>query len=395
MLSQQRIILTFVILIAAGILYLWWRPAAVEVETAAAERGPMSVTVDEEGETRVRNRFVVAAPLSGRVERITLDEGDVVAEGDIVVRMYPLPLDPRTVAESTARLDAAQAANREADARVEQARAALEQAVRAAGRARRLGKDGTISAEELELAVLQETTRRKDLEAAEFAARRADYDVKAAQAALLATAGGAQSNSEDKVEVELRSPVNGSVLRVFEESERVVSVGTPLLEIGDPAALEVVVDLLSTDAVLVRPQAPMLVDDWGGNGALEAQVRLVEPSGFTKISALGVEEQRVNVIADFVDPPGALGDGYRVEARIVVWKGDDVRKIPSSALFRRKGAWNVFVVEDGRARHREVEIGHRNPTEVQIVSGLEEGETVILHPSDLLDEGVRVVSAND
>jgi HlyD family secretion protein len=391
MLSQRRIISTFILLIVVGLAYLWLRPAAVHVETAVAARGPMQVTVDEEGETRVRDRFVVAAPLSGRVERITLDAGDRVEEGAVVVRMFPLPLDPRTVAEGEAHLNAAQAAKREAAARVEQARAALDQAVRAAGRARRLATNGTISAEELELAVLQETTRQKELEAAEFTARRADYEVTAAEAALLAASGRTDGSAD--VEVELRSPVSGAVLRVLEESERVVGVGTPLLEIGDPTNLEIVIDILSTDAVPVRPQAPILIEDWGTNEeVLQARVRLVEPSGFTKLSALGVEEQRVNVIADFVDTPAALGDGYRVEARIVIWKNDDVLKVPSSALFRRRGTWSVFVVEGGKARHRDVEIGHRNPLEAEIVQGLTGGETVILHPSDLLDDGVRVTT---
>jgi len=387
MVSQRRIVLTFVAVILAGLGYLWLRPKPVQVETAQAARGPMQVTVDEEGETRVRDRFVVAAPLSGRVERITLDEGDRVSAGSVVARMFPQPLDPRTLAEGSAHLEGAQAAKREAAARVEQARAAVEQARRAATRARHLSKDGTISAEELELAVLEETTRQKELEAAEFSARKADYEVQAAEGALLAASGRTDGSN---AEFELHSPVDGTVLRVREESERVVSVGTPLLEIGDPTALEIVIDILSGDAVPVRPDAPVLIEDWGGDHPLLGRVRLVEPSGFTKVSALGVEEQRVNVVADFVDKPGTMGDGYRVEARIVVWKSDDVLKIPSSALFRRRSAWNVFVVVDRASRYREVEIGHRNPLEVEIVKGLDAGETVILHPSDLLDDGVRV-----
>ena len=388
MLSQRRIVLTFVGLIVAGLAYLWFRPAAVRVETAVATRGTLQVTVDEEGETRVRDRFVVAAPLSGRVERITLDAGDQVEEGAVVARMFPQPLDPRTIAEGAAHLAAAQAAKREATARVEQARAAVDQAVRAADRARRLSTNGTISTEELELAVLNETTRQKELEAAEFTAHKADYEVRAAEAALLAASG--QTDGNPNAAVELRAPIRGAVLRVLEESERVVTVGTPLLELGDPSSLEIVIDILSTDAVPVRPQAPVLIEEWGGPGALQARVRLVEPSGFTKISALGVEEQRVNVIADFVDGAAKLGDGYRIEARIVVWEGDSVLKIPSSALFRRREAWNVFVVDGNKASRRAVEIGHRNPFEVEVLSGLREGDTVIVHPSDLLDEGVRL-----
>jgi HlyD family secretion protein len=187
--------------------------------------------------------------------------------------------------------------------------------------------------------------------------------------------------------------VTGRVLRVIEESERVVPVGAPLLEIGDPRALEVVVDVLSADAVKVRPGADVVFEDWGGERTLEGRVRLVEPSGFTKVSALGVEEQRVNVIADFVEPPAMLADGYRLEARIVVWEGADVLTIPASALFRRGGTWEVFAVVDGRARRRGVTLGHRTPARVEVIGGLDAGDVVVLHPSDLVGDGTRVAPA--
>jgi HlyD family secretion protein len=391
---RRRLSILLVGAVAAALLGLLLRRPPVRVETAIAERGPLRVTIDEEGRTRVRDRFVVAAPVAGRLERIALKAGAIVEKDAVVARMHPLPLDPRTHAEAKARLEAAEAGRREADARVAQVRAALEQAQRAARRARQLARPGTISAEELELAELAETSRQKELEAALFAATVAEHNVEAARAALLAP-GGSEINvsrCDDSTGpcLAIHAPVGGRVLRVLEESERVVAVGTPLLEIGDPASLEVVIDVLSADAVKVTPGATVLVEDWGGDRTLEARVRLVEPSGFTKVSALGVEEQRVNVIADFVAAPAGLADGYRIEGRIVVWEGADVLKVPSSALFRRGGEWNVFVVENGRAVRRAIEVGHRNPLDVEVRQGLEPGARVVLHPSDLITEGVRV-----
>jgi HlyD family secretion protein len=376
-------------LVGAGVLVL--RPPPLPVETAPVSRGTLRVTIDEDGETRVRDRFVIAAPVAGRLHRITLDEGDSVEQGSVVARMNPLPLDPRALAEASARLDGAEAAKREADARVEQARAALAQAERAGRRARQLARDGTISTEERERADLEETTAARQLDAALFAARAADHNVHAARAALLAPGGTAVTPCADDnaVCVELRSPGRGNILRVLEESERVVAFGTPLIELGDPARLEVVIDVLSIDAVKVKPGSEVWIEEWGGEQVLRGRVRLVEPSAFTKVSALGVEEQRVNVIADFVEPVAGLGDGYRVEARIVIWEGE-VSRIATSALFRHAGEWSVFVAEGGRARRRVIAIGRRNAAEVEVREGLEEGERVILHPSDLLEEGSRV-----
>lgn len=383
------------LVVALGLLVVYLRPAAVRVDVARATRGPMQVTVDEEGMTRVRDRFVITAPVAGRVERIPLHQGDLVQTGTLAARLYPAPLDPRTRAEASAHLESTQAAKRAADARVEQARAAAEQARRSAQRARRLRAAGTLSAEERELAELAEATADKELEAATFAARAADYDVQAARAALLAPGGEETALVATCVPgagscMELRSPITGRVLRVPHESERVVAAGEPLVELGDPTQMEIVVDVLSTDAVKVRAGAPVLVEDWGGEGTLHARVRLVEPSGVTKVSALGVEEQRVDVIADFTEVPTPLGDGFRLEARIVVWDADGILKVPSSALFRRGALWNVFVVDGGRARHRDVETGQRNSREVEILRGLKEGELVILHPSDEIGDGVRV-----
>jgi HlyD family secretion protein len=376
--------------------FLTFRPAPVRVDTARVERGRMRVSVDEEGRTRVRDRFTIAAPIAGRLARIVLDAGDPVQRGTVVARMQPLPLDPRSRAEAVAHLDAAEAAWHEADVRVEHARAAFNQAQRSATRARQLGAAGTIGKEERELAELAETARQKELDAATFAAQAAAYNLEAARAALMAPdnqdnqAMVAACETQPRGCLELRSPVDGQVLKVMEESERVVALGTPLLELGDTHALEVVVDVLSADAVQIKPGALMQIEEWGGKQPLQAHVRLVEPSAFTKVSALGVEEQRVNVVGDFVTAPAPLADGYRVEARIVVWEAEDVVKVPTSALFRRDGAWNVFVVDGGRARRRTLHTGRRSALEAQVLDGLNEGDVVIVHPSDQVDEGVRV-----
>jgi HlyD family secretion protein len=383
--------------IVLAVIVVFLLPTVHEVDVEKVRRGPLTVTVDEEGETRVRDRFVVAAPIAGRLERISLKAGALVDNGSVVARIYPLQLDPRAQAEAAARLDAAQAARREAEARVAQADAALRQASRSAQRARQLARPGTISAEELELAELAETSRTKELEAARFAATVAEHNVAAAKAALLST------NPSDEMPgcgdgsapcIAVKAPVGGRILRVVEESERVVPVGSPLVEIGDPAQLEIVIDVLSADAVKIEAGAAVIVEDWGGDRALAARVRLVEPSGFTKLSALGVEEQRVNVIADFVDRPTNLADGYRLEARIVVWQGADVLQVPTSALFRRGGEWFVFVVAGDRARRRAVRVGHRSSIDAEILEGLEVDEAVILHPSDLIDDGVHVRPAS-
>jgi HlyD family secretion protein len=378
------------VLALSGLLWLL-RPSPVRVELGGVERGPLEVIVDEEGRTRVRQRYVVAAPVTGRLERIALDEGDAVAAGAVVARVSPAPLDPRGAAQAQARLEAALAARREAQARVGQSEAALAQAERELRRARSLAASGTLAEQGLEQAELARTSRDRERDAALEAADAAAHEVEAARAALLVGGGGEAAGSTGSgAVIEVLAPTAGRVLRIHEKSARVVAVGTPLLEIGDPADLEIVVDVLSADAVRVRPGDEMRLEAWGGDDALRARVRRVEPSGFTKLSALGVEEQRVNVIADFVDPPGALGDGYRLEARIIVWRGDDVLRAPASAIFRRGGDWQVFAAEDGRARLRAIEIGHRGPDAVEIRGGLDAGEQLVLHPTDRVEDGVRI-----
>lgn len=359
--------------------FLFLRPTALVVETARAARRPLLVTIDEEGETRVRDRYVVAAPVAGRVARISLREGNAVRPGGVVARVFPAPLDPRTRAEARAQRDAAEDAQRAAATAVVQARLAHDQAHRAWQRAERMAVENAIAPAEREQAELEEATRARELESAEFRAQAATHDVELARATLAGAAGP----------LEIHSPVAGLVLRVYEPSERVVGAGAPLLEIGDPSRLEIIADLLSSDAVRVPAGARVLIAGWGGD-TLRGRVRLVEPSAFTKVSALGVEEQRVNVIADFLDSPGSLADRYRVEIRVVTWQSDSVLTVPTSALFRQGDGWGVYVVAGGKARVRTVVVGHRTAFDAEILGGLDPGMVVVRHPSDRMTDGVRV-----
>ncbi len=365
------------------------RPAPTPVEVAVVRRAPLRVTVDEEGRTRVVDRFLVAAPVTGRVARIALEAGDSVRAGQVVATLVPQPLDPRSEEAARARLEAALDAGREAEAAVREARAARDQAERDLARAERLAAAGSISAQQLESARLDAHTKADALEAADFRAQSAAHDAEAARAQLLASdpAGGRAPT------VAVRSPVAGRILRVPEPSERVVPVGTTLVEVGDPGRLEVYADLLSEDAVRVQPGQPMLVENWGGPGALRARVRRVEPSGFTKVSALGVEEQRVRVVGDFDTLPPGLGDGFRVDVRVVLWSGDSVVQVPSTALFREGERWQVFGVRGGRARRVDLELGHRAADAAEVRHGLALGDTVVRQPSDRLTDGTRVKPA--
>ncbi len=394
----RRALLAGIAIAAVGTLVFVFRSPPVPVETAEADRGPLLVTVDEEGETRVRDRFVVAAPTAGRVQRIALDAGDAVETGAVVARLHPAPLDRRTRAAAEARIEAAQAHLAAAGAAVRSAEAAFAQAGRDARRMERLHAAGSAAEGQLERTLLEETTRRQGLLAARSAATAATHELEEARATLLAAEGGdgeSRSACGGEACIELRAPVSGRILRVPEKSERVVGAGAPLLEIGDPSALEIVVDVLSPDAVRIQPGARMLLDRWGGDDVIAAHVRYVEPSGFRKISTLGVEEQRVNVIGDFDDHPEGLGDGFRVEARIVVFESTDVLRVPASALFRHGQGFAVFVVDGGRARRREIEIGERGSGFASVRSGLEAGERVVLHPSDRIGDGVRVREESD
>jgi HlyD family secretion protein len=377
----------------AALLAFALRPRGVAVETAAVTVGPLEVTLDEEGMTRVRERFVVSAPVAGRVLRQELEPGDPVTAGKTVLATFrpsdPIPLDARSRAEAEAAVEAAEAALGRARALREQVAGELDYARAETERYRELYEEGISSKERLDQADLQQRTRREALQAADFAIRTAEGELQAARARLVqATAtpgeGGALS---------LLSPIEGVVLRVLRESEAVVPAGEPLVEVGDPSDLEIVADYLSSDAVTIEPGDRARVTRWGGD-PLDAVVQRVEPSGFTKISALGVEEQRVNVVLDLAERPALeLGDGYRVETEVIVWAEEEVLRVPVGAIFRFGGdgdEWATYVVEEGEARLRAIRIGRRNERSAQVLDGLAEGDRVILHAGDEVAEGMRV-----
>jgi HlyD family secretion protein len=377
-------------LIVGGLVAVALWPSTVAVDVATVSRGPLVVTVDEEGQTRVRQRYVVSAPVSGRVLRIDLEPGDPVKRNDIVARVQPEApplLDARTRAEAQAAVAAAQAALGRARAEAQRASAALAQAERERTRAGQMLAAGVASQQEVDARQAELDVARENVNAAEFAVRAAESDLQRAQARL------APAPATTGAVVSVRAPADGVVLRRVRESESIVPAGEPLVEIGNPQDLEIVADLLSTDAVQVKPGSRAIVEQWGGARELAARVRRVEPSGFTKISALGVEEQRVNVILDFEDPAhawSALGDGYRVEVRIVLWESPDVLKVPTGALFREGTDWAVYVIANGRVRRTVVALGKQTGREAEVVSGITEGTRVVLYPGDTLTDGARI-----
>lgn len=389
---RARIGITLLGLAVAAGLFYGFMPRAVPVDTAAVTQGPMAVTVEEEGRTRVRDRYVVAAPVTGHLRRIDLKVGDQVKAGQVLALIEPLrsdALDPRSRAQAEARMQSARAALAAAQQNARAVDAQAELAQRELERAESLRGSGAVSADALDKA----RAEAKRSEAARLAAAHtvtvARFDLKTAQA-VLAQSERAPVPGET---FPVRAPADAEVLKLVHESEGTVQAGQPLIEIGNTRALEVEVEVLSTQAVKIGPGTKVLLERWGGDKTLAGVVRRVEPAGFTKISALGVEEQRVRVIVDFTSPPEQwqrLGDGYRVEAKFVVWEGTDVLQIPASALFRSNGGWAVFVVAGGRARLTPVKIGQRAGLTVQVLSGLKPGEQVISHPDDKTSDGVRV-----
>ena len=383
-------------LLALGLVFAF-RPRPVPVDLAAAARGALVVTIDEEGETRVRDVHVLSAPVSGRMRRIEAEAGDQVVAGETIVAeiepIDPTLLDVRSESEAQAAVRAAEAARDLAAAEVERAEANLAYARTEWERQRSLIERGAASQRDLDSAQREFRTSRAALETARAGYQERIFELDRARARLVSPLDSRERHGVCEC-IPLRAPVSGSVLRVLRESEGPVSAGDPLLEIGDPSRLEVVVELLSADAVRVAPGARAILEEWGGERPLEARVRRVEPYAFTKVSALGIEEQRVNVVLDLVDPEEhwrALGHGYRVEAKIVLWEGSEVLKLPLSALFRDGEAWAVFAVEDGVAQRRRVERGRHTGLEAEILSGLDEGETVVLYPSDRVESGLRVM----
>ncbi len=378
--------------LVAVLLVIALRPDVVSVDVAEVARGPMRVTIDEEGETRIRRRYVVSAPVTGRVERIDLEPGDRVVGGQTVVARVraetPPLLDARTRDELEAARAAASAALGQARAEEQRAKASLDLAQKELARERELDRSGLTSRQAVE-------QRDTAVRTADEAARAATYGVATASAELRRVESRLrpQSLNADGRVFPVLAPVTGVVLRRLRESEAMVAAGTPLVEVGDPNDLEVVADLLSTDAVQVTAGAAVRLERWGGDPVLTGRVRRVEPSGFMKVSALGVEEQRVNVVIDLDDPGAAaarLGDGFRTEVRIVTWESPDVVQVPVGALFRRGDQWTVYVFAGGTAALRPVTVGHRNGQSAEVTDGLTPGDVVILHPPDTLTDGARV-----
>ncbi len=368
-------------------------PQPVLVETNPVERAPLTVSIEEEGRTRVIDRYVVSAPVDGVACRVELDVGDPVEQGQLLLSITPLEsqvLDPRSRAQATAQVAAAESALRAAEEQVRTAAAAERLADAELKRFRQLMEKKLISRDALDKAIAESTTNRAAKRSADFQVEVARYELQAARSVLEYAAG---KPSEPFERVPIRSPVTGRILKVDHECEGPVRTGDPLLEVGNPSALEIEVDVLSADAVKIQTGMKVLFDRWGGEQALEGTVRIIEPVGFTKVSALGVEEQRVLVISDFTSPAEQwrrLGDGYRVEARFILWHDDDVLQVPASSLFRYNNGWAVFVIEGQRAKRREVTVGQRNGLRAQILDGLKEDELVINHPSDKVEDGRSV-----
>ena len=387
-----RILIGLIIVVLALAIFFAMRSPPMDVDVAEVTEGPMRVTINDEGETRVRDMFVISAPINGRLMRIDLDAGDpVIAGKTVVARIMPAQpdfLNARSEAETRAQIRSLDAVVQSATARIAQAEADRKlaaanferiDALYARGFATKTAHDAARAARDSSAARLTE---------ARGAAESARFELRALRARLMTPSASSSGGN-----LAVFSPVSGSVLRLTHESETPIAAGTPVIEIGDPADIEIVTDLLSGDAVKIKPGNKVLIDNWGGEKPLAGKVQRIEPFGFTKVSALGVEEQRVNVIIDFTDPIAArqrLGHGYRVIVRVVEWEGKEVLQAPISALFRNKGQWSVFVMRGGQAALVPVKIGRMNDERAQILRGLKAGDNVILHPSEKIDEGTRI-----
>ena len=387
-----------VVAIVAALGYGFW-PRPIPVDGVKVIRAPLTVTIDEEGKTRVIDRFVISAPVAGFARRIQLDVGDSVTQGQVLVELEPLRsqvLDPRSRAEAQARVAAARSALQVAEENSRAAQADADFATTELERMKRLRQTNSVSQEALEQAETRVRRTQANLRSAKFAVEVARFELDAAGTTLQYSA--AQETGGPPEKVAIRAPVNGNVLKLYRQSEGVVTAGQPLIEVGNPRALEVEVDVLSADAVRIKPGGRLLFYRWGGDTPLEGIVRVVEPVGFTKVSALGVEEQRVWVIADIASPPEhwqRLGDGYRVEASFILWEESQVLQVPVGALFRYGDGWALFAVENDQAQRRIVEVGQRNGMIAQVLSGVAEGDVVISHPADTVEDGraVRLRSA--
>lgn len=391
---RRLLLIVFVVLILAGLTYLLI-PGPVAVDVARVERGPMEVTVDDEGRTRVIDRYTVTAPLAGRMRRHDWRAGDAVRAGETLVRFEPTPADlqdPRTRDQAAALVQAGEATVQRTAAQLRAVESQRAFAQREMVRLERLVETDAAPLRELDEARTTLEIHEHQLDAARWNLRVAEHerDVRRAAYALY-TPGELRDDAPQAITI--AAPVTGSIFRLHEQSEAVIAAGTPLLEIGDPAQLEVVVEVLSEEAARIEAGMRVYLERWGGEQTLRGTVRHVEPSGFTDISALGVEEQRVNVIIDFDEPAEAfarLGDRFRVQARIVVWQEDDVLQIPTGALFRRDDRWMVYRIINGRAEPQQVSVGRQTALRAQVLARLEEGDEVILYPAQRIEPGTRV-----
>ena len=398
----KRILAIFAVVAVVGAIVYALIPAPVGVDIAVIGRGPLEVTVDEEGVAQIRDIFRVSAPIAGKLNRIPVHVGDTVrAQGAAVASIQPVEpslLDVRTMRELQAAADAARAAVGLAEAQVSSAEASQRLAASDLDRAKQLADKGAVSARALEKAVTDVDTARAAVEQAKANLALRQSELASAEAHLIQPGGSTVDNGRADCCVPVMSPIDGTVLKVLVESAQVVAAGTPLIEIGDPKDMEVVVHLLSSDAVEVKPAAPATLTDWGGDTPLNAYVRRIDPAAYTKVSALGVEEQRVDATLEISDPYGkwqGLGHEYRVMAHIRTWKGGDVVKVPVGALFRHGADWNVFRVVDGKARLTRILLGHRNSHYGEVLQGLTAGDTVVLHPSDQVTDGASVAPRPD
>ncbi|MBK1815468.1 HlyD family efflux transporter periplasmic adaptor subunit [Luteolibacter yonseiensis] len=380
--------LVLVALIAWG---LWPKP--VVIETGLVARGPLTVRVSEEGKTRVRNRYIVAAPVAGKMRRVPLKPGDEVKAGETLLTaiepaVTPL-LDPRSRAQAEAVVSMREASRKQATESLAARKAALEMSEADRDRMRAVTQAGSLSDSERDRMEADFSMKSAELRAAEFSLQVIDYELAQARAALARPEADTTGNL-----VEVKSPVSGRVLKVMQESEMIIAPGTQILEIGDPADIEIEAEILSRDAVSIKPGDSVEVEQWGGETPLKGRVRRVEPAAFTKISALGVEEQRVIVLSDLVEIPEAakgLGDRYRVEVRVAIWHGDDVVVVPAGALFREGNAWKTYLFKDNTAKLTPVEAGHSDGRFTEILSGVAAGDELLLHPPDTVKDGTPVV----
>jgi len=386
-------------LVAAAIYVLQPEPIPVDVSTIG--RGELQVTVAEDGVTRIRDVFVVSAPITGKLERLTLEVGDLVEAGERIALVRPVdpPIrDVRTMRELEAALKAAEAGVMLGRAEVERAEAALRYAELELRRQRELAQRGVASERVLQQAQLEADTRRAQVSQAKANLELRRRELESAQARVLEPAAGAALPAGDACCVEIIAPSSGAVLKLHTESEQVVQAGAELLEIGDRASLELIVDLLSSDAVRVKAGDTAWITNWGGSERLEARVRRIDPAGFTKVSALGIEEQRVNATIDIVAARSdwvRLGHDFRIFVEIVVWKSENALRVPLAALFRQGDSWAVFIAEGETAALREVTLGRRNDAHAEVLDGLQQGDTVILHPSDRIANGVDIVRRSE